>query len=75
MMTPGRPVPALPDFVESETLAGHTLATIIDGGRASNGIQWARSLLDEGAAEEYALGATSLEDVYVRLTGHENGAA
>jgi len=25
---------------------------------------------DQGAAEEYALGATTLEDVYIRLTGH-----
>jgi ABC-2 type transport system ATP-binding protein len=71
MMTPGRPVPELPDFAESDTLVGHTLATVIDERRASDGIQWAQSLLDEGVAEEYALGATSLEDVYVRLTGHQ----
>ena len=24
----------------------------------------------EGLAEEYALGATTLEDAYIRLTGH-----
>lgn len=69
MMTPGRPVPQLPDFVESEALVGHTLATVIDEARASDGIQWAQTLIDDGVAEEFALGATSLEDVYVRLTG------
>ena len=72
MMTPGRPVPVLADFVESDTLVGHTLTTVIDESRASEGIRWAQSLLDAGVAEEYALGATSLEDVYVRLTGHES---
>lgn len=75
MMTPGRDVPELPHFVESETLVGHNLATVINEERASEGIQWAQSLLNDGIAEEYALGATSLEDVYVRLTGHESGSA
>ncbi len=75
MMTPGRPVPELPDFVESETLVGHTLATVVSERRTTDGIQWAQSLIDEGVAEEYALGATSLEDVYVRLTGHESVSA
>lgn len=72
MMTPGQPTPVLPDFVESEALVGHTLSTVIEEDRAAEGIQWAQTLLDAGVAEEYALGATSLEDVYVRLTGHQS---
>jgi ABC-2 type transport system ATP-binding protein len=75
MMTPGRPVPELPDFAESGTLVGHTLSTVISEGRASDGIRWAQSSINDGVAEEYALGATSLEDVYVRLTGRESVSA
>ena len=75
MMTPGQPLPNLPDFVRSETVVGHTLAAVIEEARAPDGIRWAQSLLNDGVAEEYALGATSLEDVYVRLTGHQGRAA
>lgn len=36
---------------------------------AAAGIAWAQGLLNQGKAEEYALGATTLEDVYIRMTG------
>ena len=36
---------------------------------AAHGIGWAQELMGLGVAEEYALGATTLEDVYIRLTG------
>lgn len=73
MMTPGQATPDVPDFVRSVTRVGHTVATVIGESDASDGIRWAQSLLSEGLAEEYALGATSLEDVYVRMTGHVSG--
>ena len=40
---------------------------------ASSGIAWAQGLIEEGVAEEYALGATTLEDVHIRLTGDLEG--
>lgn len=75
MMTPGQSSPDLPGFVRSETRVGHTLATVIDESKAADGIHWAQSLMSNGVVEEYALGATSLEDVYVRMTGHASGPA
>ena len=42
----------------------------IDEADAGRGISWAVDLMSESTAEEYALGATTLEDVYIRLTGH-----
>ena len=44
--------------------------TVIDEEAASDGIGWAQHLMAQGVAEEYALGATTLEDIYIRLTGH-----
>ncbi len=69
MMTPGRPAPTLPDFVRSHTQVGHILIAVIDDASAATGIAWAQQLVADGIAEEYALGAATLEDVYVRLTG------
>ena len=75
MMTPGEITPELPSFVGSDTRIGNNLVTVIAEDRASDGIQWAQSLMGHGVAEEYALGATTLEDVYVRMTGHASEAA
>ncbi|MDQ2623940.1 MAG: ABC transporter ATP-binding protein [Actinomycetota bacterium] len=70
MLSPGAPTPAVPDWVRHPVRVGNNLVTTIDEAAAANGIDWAVSLMAEGTAEEYALGATTLEDVYIRLTGH-----
>ncbi len=69
MLVPGTETPSLPDFVTSEARVGHNLITVIPEDRAADGIDWSRRLMSEGIAEEYAIGATTLEDVYIRLTG------
>ena len=69
MLTPGVEAPPLPAFVGRHARSSHTLATVIDEGDAAAGIEWAQGLVADGTAEEYALGATTLEDVYLRLTG------
>jgi ABC-2 type transport system ATP-binding protein len=70
MLVPKAETPELPAFVRHHTRVGHNLVTTIDRAAASNGIGWAEELIGRGVAEEYALGATTLEDVYIRLTGH-----
>ncbi|MGZ5383322.1 MAG: ABC transporter ATP-binding protein [Acidimicrobiia bacterium] len=70
MMVPGRPTPELPDFVQHNTRVGNNVMNIISEADATVGIGWAQDLMAQGVAEEYALGATTLEDVYIRLTGH-----
>jgi len=70
MLAPGTEDPPLPSFVQSGTRVGNNLATVIPDDAVPAGIQWARDLIGAGTAEEYALGATSLEDTYIRLTGH-----
>jgi ABC-2 type transport system ATP-binding protein len=69
MMVPGKPDPIMPAFVNGTTRVGNNLATVIDERDITAGIQWAQGLIGGGQAEEYALGATSLEDVYIRMTG------
>jgi len=69
MLVPGAPDPVEPGFVTSSTRVGHNLATVIAEQDVGKAIEWAQGLVASGQAEEYALGATSLEDVYIRLTG------
>lgn len=69
MLRPGAEDPDYPPFVSGHARTGHNLVATIGSDDASNAIAWAQRLLDSGTAEEYALGATTLEDAYIRLTG------
>jgi len=73
MIAPGRDAPALPPFALRSTLVGRNMMTVIAEGDAAVGIKWAEQVIAAGAAEEYALSATSLEDAYLELTGHNSG--
>lgn len=70
MLAPGQETPSLPAWAGPTTRVGHNLMTTIAETDAATGIAWAASLIDDGLAEEYALGATTLEDAYIRLTSH-----
>jgi ABC-2 type transport system ATP-binding protein len=70
MLAPGTETPALPPWAGEAVRVGHNLVTTIAEADASAGIAWAVGLTDTGVAEEYALGATTLEDAYIRLTSH-----
>lgn len=69
MLAPGVETPLMPGFVERHLRSSHTLLAVIPEAAAADGIEWAQRLLGDGIAEEYALGATTLEDVYIRMTG------
>lgn len=69
MLAPGLPTPDLPALVLQHSRVGNVLMSVIDEDRAGDGINWAQRMLSDGVAEEYALGATTLEDAYIRLTG------
>ena len=70
MIAPGRDAPAPAPFVQRSTLVGRNLVSVIAEGDAAVAIAWAEQVIADGAAEEYALSATSLEDAYIELTGH-----
>ena len=73
MLVPGAETPELPTWVRQPIRVGHNLVTTIDENDAARGIGWAEELIGLDVAEEYALGATTLEDVYIRLTGEVSG--
>lgn len=75
MLVPGSDDPVDPGFVISSTRVGHNLATVVAEHDVAEAIAWAQGLIASGRAEEYALGATSLEDVYIRLTGEASSVA
>ena len=70
MLVPGSNTPDLPEFVRHHSRVSNNLMMVIDETDAAAGIGWAQETMASGVAEEYALGATTLEDVYIRLTGH-----
>jgi ABC-2 type transport system ATP-binding protein len=70
MLPPGAPTPDLPRFVASHTRVRNTVMAVIAEDAAAQAIEWAHRLMQDGAADEYGLGATTLEDVYIRHTGH-----
>lgn len=70
MLVPEAATPPLPAWVRQPVRIGHNLITVIDEADAARGIGWAADLIGSGVAEEYALGVTTLEDIYIRLTGH-----
>jgi hypothetical protein len=69
MLAPEAATPPLPPWARQPVRVGHNLITTIDEADAAYGISWAADLIGRGVAEEYALSAATLEDVYVRLTG------
>jgi ABC-2 type transport system ATP-binding protein len=69
MLAPGAGTPEMAPFVLEHTRVGNNLMTLVDEAEAAHGIGWAQELMGLGIAEEYALGAATLEDVYIRLTG------
>lgn len=74
MLTPGAATPSLPPLVREHSRVGNHLMSVVDEDHAGDGIAWARRLIDDGIAEEYSLGAVTLEDAYIRLTGHTSEA-
>ncbi|HET9654559.1 MAG TPA: ABC transporter ATP-binding protein [Kineosporiaceae bacterium] len=70
MLRPDEPEPAPPAFAQQQVRSGNTLITTITTDRAGEAIAWAQALVEAGTAEEFGLGATTLEDAYIRLTGH-----
>ena len=70
MLAPGTGTPTLPPWAGPPVRVGNNLVTTIAEADASAGIAWAMALTEAGVAEEYALGAMTLEDAYIRLTSH-----
>jgi len=60
-ISPGAAAPVFPPFVRDHAQLGRRLHLMIDERDAAAAIQWVRPLMEGGVAEEYALGATTLD--------------
>jgi len=68
-LVPHTETPDLPGFVQDHTRVRNTLIAVVSEAEAAHGIGWAQEMVGMNIAEEYSLGGTTLEDVYIRLTG------
>lgn len=66
--------PEPPPFALSDARVGRRMLFTIAESDAGIAMDWARALIASGVGEEYQLGATTLEDTYVRLIGRGDAA-
>jgi ABC-2 type transport system ATP-binding protein len=71
-LPPGAPDPELPPFLTRQARIGRRLLLGVAETDAAEALAWSQGQLARDAAEEYALAATSLEDVYLRLIGRDD---
>ncbi|ETT45535.1 MULTISPECIES: ABC transporter ATP-binding protein [unclassified Paenibacillus] len=65
----------LPGWALSSNQDNGRIAIYINPNTVVEVIEWAKSQIDEGKFLDYSLSPTSLEDVYVKLTGGKEGSA
>lgn len=67
ILEPGATPPPLPAFLRQTAVAGRRLIAHLTAGDVNQAVAWAQIMADRGRVEEYSLGPSTLEDVYVRL--------
>ena len=71
-LVPGVDPPAPPPFAHRPIRLGQRWHLGIDQSDAPEAIRWAQDRMAAGVAEEYVRGATTIEDLYIRLIGRED---
>jgi ABC-2 type transport system ATP-binding protein len=66
-LEPGAVPPEAPPFFTRPIATGRRLVGRIEKGDIPAAIEWAQRLKGDGAIEEFSLGPTTLEDLYIRL--------
>jgi ABC-2 type transport system ATP-binding protein len=75
---PRAPLPEFPAYLTEPVRIGRRAFTTLAEADAPRSLDWVRELTASGELDEFELGATSLEDTYVRLVGSaalEDGAS
>jgi ABC-2 type transport system ATP-binding protein len=68
-LEPGAARPETPPFFTQPVITGRRTVGNIGKEDVPGAIEWAQNLKGDGAIEEFSLGPTTLEDVYVRMVG------
>jgi ABC-2 type transport system ATP-binding protein len=66
-LEPNAATPSLPDYLRRPVLVNRRILGHVQLADIPTCIEWAQGLKRSGAIEEYSLGPTTLEDVYIRL--------
>ena len=73
-MEPGAARPETPPFFTKPVTTGRRIVGNIVKEHIPGAIAWAQSLKDSSAIEEFSLGPTTLEDIYIRLVKNPDEA-
>lgn len=71
-LEPMKEAPSTPEFLSQNLKIGRRLISNVAESDVGPAMEWARNLKDKGIAEEFSLGPTTLEDVYLRMVGRED---
>ncbi len=72
MLEPRAELPENPGFLQHSATMGRRIIARLTEEDIVPAIQWARSLKEAGILEEYSIGPITLEDVYLKMIGHDN---
>lgn len=70
---PRADLPPFPSYLADPVRVGRRAFTTLAEADAPRALEWVRGLASNGAVQEFEIGATSLEDTYVRLVGPAAG--
>jgi ABC-2 type transport system ATP-binding protein len=73
-LEPGAARPETPPFFTQPVTTGRRIVGNIEKENIPGAIEWAQSLKSSGAIEEFSLGPTTLEDIYIRLVKNPDEA-
>jgi ABC-2 type transport system ATP-binding protein len=67
ILEPNTPQPSLPEYIKQTLVINRRILGNVQPADIPGAIAWARGLKDAGNIEEFSLGPSTLEDVYIRL--------
>lgn len=71
-LEPRAELPRTPVFLHDLVVTGRRIIGRLEESDIPAAVQWARGLKETGVAEEYSVGPITLDDVYLKLVGHED---
>lgn len=74
ILEPDAAQPSLPPYFQQPVIINRRILGGILPDKMAEAMAWARGLKDGGAVEEFSLGPSTLEDVYIRLVKNPEGS-
>jgi ABC-2 type transport system ATP-binding protein len=75
VLEPRAEMPEPPGFLANPVVTGRRVIGRLREADVTPAVQWAGGLKEQGVAEEYSVGPTTLEDVYLAAVGQDEGDA